>query len=389
MLPTEEKKQCDTDELQPEPNPYVDTTLMKNLEDFNVESNTKFISKHEVDKDTNITFPKTIQTPPESKEFVISDEDFKICTHLYNTYKSQITEFTDFGDDIIYRYMSGYRHIDDYDTRLAQTDELFSEYLLWRKSSDFENILNTKEIHNVPINEYINGCYIYGQDIYGHPIFFDEGLKYHKDSDLTIYKDCGEEGTDKVLGYLLQLLQKMKQATNKYYELETKLYFGSENNTENSNKNENENENDDKNDTENAIEDENENENESKQIETGKVGIIRHVVVFDLSHFSSWRVITDMKVHEYYMRRFSTLFPEMIHKAYVINTPWVFKQIWKIVKGFLHPNTVEKTVILGSDYKKTLFEEIHPDFIPKKYGGNGQWEIVDGSIPKDYPIQLL
>eukprot|EP01084_Bolivina_argentea_P134807 237667_1 len=259
LLQTEEKK-CDIDQLHQEQNLDTDATSMKDLEDCNLESNDSVTNPKSDDSVTNITFPKTIQIPPECNAFVIGEQDSKICTYLYSTYESQIAEFNDFTEDIIYRYMSGYRHIHDYDARLTKTAELFSEYLEWRKTSDFENALNTKEVNGVAINKCIPRWYVYGQDIYGHPILFDEGLRYHKDSDLTIYNHSHEEVADKIIAYILRLVQKMKEATNKYYGLQTKLNFGSEN------------------------ENKNENESANKQI-----GITKHVVVVDLANLGIWR----------------------------------------------------------------------------------------------------
>eukprot|EP01083_Nonionella_stella_P051871 137745_1 len=330
-------------------NPYVDETLMHDLAEFNLESNSEFLSEHAVH-----SFPKALEPPPEAKEYSLDSEDQQILDYLSSTYKTHIQEFNHFGDDIVFRFVSGYRHVDDFDERLQQTEQIFADYLQWRKSCEYETILNIKQINDVPVMQYIKGCFIYGQDIHGHPIFYDEGLKYHSDSDMRIYKECGEEGTDKVIGYLLQLLQKMKDATNKYYGLQTKTGH----------------------------------EQSEEEDDDVKMGLIRHCVVFDLSGLDVVRCLKDVSVHEYFFRRFSSLFPEMTHKAYVINTPWVFKTIWSLVKSFLHPNTVKKTVILGTDYHKVLFQEVDPDFVPKKYGGNGPWEIVYGGIPKDYPIQF-
>ena len=82
------------------------------------------------------------------------------------------------------------------------------------------------------------------------------------------------------------------------------------------------------------------------------------------------------------------LAPEIVYKVYIINAPWVFTTIWKIMSSFLHENTVKKTKILGTDYLNELLKEIDINMIPKKYGGKGKWQINYGSIPKDYPIQI-
>ena len=94
-------------------------------------------------------------------------------------------------------------------------------------------------------------------------------------------------------------------------------------------------------------------------------------------------------MHQYYAEIGSLVQPEVVHKLYIINASLVFTGVWKIVKTFLHPNTVAKTKILGKDYLETLLEEIDINMIPKQYGGKGKWEPRIGNIPAKYPIQLL
>ncbi|KAI1344522.1 CRAL-TRIO domain-containing protein [Xylariaceae sp. FL0016] len=62
-------------------------------------------------------------------------------------------------------------------------------------------------------------------------------------------------------------------------------------------------------------------------------------------------------------------YPERLGKMYVLNVTWFLKTLWSVIKGFLDPVTASKIHILGSDYKKTLLEQIPAENLPKKYGG--------------------
>ncbi|KAF9581492.1 cytosolic factor, phosphatidylinositol/phosphatidylcholine transfer protein [Lunasporangiospora selenospora] len=62
-------------------------------------------------------------------------------------------------------------------------------------------------------------------------------------------------------------------------------------------------------------------------------------------------------------------YPEMMGKMYVINAPMMFTSVWGMVKPLLDEVTVKKIVILGSDYKKTLLEDIEADNLPTALGG--------------------
>mmetsp|Transcript_6239 Transcript_6239/g.5361 ORF Transcript_6239/g.5361 Transcript_6239/m.5361 type:complete len:205 (-) Transcript_6239:315-929(-) len=63
-------------------------------------------------------------------------------------------------------------------------------------------------------------------------------------------------------------------------------------------------------------------------------------------------------------------YPETMHSLFVINSPFIFKAIWAILKAFVAERTKKKIKILGSKYQKELFEVVDPDNIPKQFGGN-------------------
>ena len=74
----------------------------------------------------------------------------------------------------------------------------------------------------------------------------------------------------------------------------------------------------------------------------------------------------------------SNLWPNTLEKMYIINAPWPFRFAWKIISNFIHPITVKKIDILGSDYINTMKKKISLDQIPKAYGGQGELPIKYG-----------
>merc|ERR1711879_1075222 len=71
-------------------------------------------------------------------------------------------------------------------------------------------------------------------------------------------------------------------------------------------------------------------------------------------------------------------FPGTVDKIFMINTSFVFRAIWTIVKPFVDPVTTNKITILGSKFKKSLNDFGIPDSeIPTDYGGKGS-KLVDG-----------
>ncbi|KAF8423845.1 putative phosphatidylinositol transporter [Tirmania nivea] len=67
-------------------------------------------------------------------------------------------------------------------------------------------------------------------------------------------------------------------------------------------------------------------------------------------------------------------YPERLGKLYIINAPWGFSSVFKIVKGFLDPVTVDKIHILGSGYAPELLAQIPKENLPKDFGGECECE---------------
>ena len=65
-------------------------------------------------------------------------------------------------------------------------------------------------------------------------------------------------------------------------------------------------------------------------------------------------------------------YPESMQKMYIVNAPWVFKMIWKVVRPWLHPITQEKIHVCGSNFLKEFEADgITKDHLPECIGGTG------------------
>jgi len=65
----------------------------------------------------------------------------------------------------------------------------------------------------------------------------------------------------------------------------------------------------------------------------------------------------------------SDYYPEIMGNTLIINTPMVFRGIWKVAKGFLDERTRKKIQVKGSDYLPTLLEFVEEDKLPTFLGG--------------------
>ena len=86
--------------------------------------------------------------------------------------------------------------------------------------------------------------------------------------------------------------------------------------------------------------------------------IDNYVVVFDLLDISYSLDFGSIA----YIKKVSMIdqanYPERLHKLFIINAPWFFSAILTIFKPFLDKRTLDKIVLLGSDYISTLEQYI-------------------------------
>lgn len=77
-------------------------------------------------------------------------------------------------------------------------------------------------------------------------------------------------------------------------------------------------------------------------------------------------------------------YPETLGKLLIINAPFVFHTIWSVVSTFLDERTLSKIKVVGTDYKKDLFELLGGEQnVPTEYGG--KLKVPGGLYPKGSP----
>ncbi|ERN11377.1 hypothetical protein AMTR_s00176p00042540 [Amborella trichopoda] len=66
-------------------------------------------------------------------------------------------------------------------------------------------------------------------------------------------------------------------------------------------------------------------------------------------------------------------YPERLARLYLLNMPWIFVSVWKMVSRFLEKATLEKVVIVGNEEgKRTILEDIGEGTLPEEYGGRAK-----------------
>ena len=85
-----------------------------------------------------------------------------------------------------------------------------------------------------------------------------------------------------------------------------------------------------------------------------------------------------------------TVYPERLGKMWMLNSPWVFSGVWRLVKGMLHKRTVSKIQFVGSDYGDVLPDHhFPPECLLSSMGGSSLYEYdyaTSGSLGVLFPI---
>ena len=66
--------------------------------------------------------------------------------------------------------------------------------------------------------------------------------------------------------------------------------------------------------------------------------------------------------------------PEVIQNILIVNAPWLFSGLWRLLKPFIAPRTIEKFLIFSSadteEMREQLRSRIGGRHLPQRYGGD-------------------
>jgi len=66
-------------------------------------------------------------------------------------------------------------------------------------------------------------------------------------------------------------------------------------------------------------------------------------------------------------------YPERLAKCFILNMPWFFVSVWKMVSRFLDKATLEKIVIVSNEEEmRDFIKEIGEEVLPEEYGGRAK-----------------
>ena len=134
--------------------------------------------------------------------------DQRIEDYLVRKYANHIQY-----DCTFIRFVIGYRHdytIKEYNQRLQATEEAFLQFLEFQRSSNLYNVLSLKQVNGVKMTDYLTGAFVYGANKYGHPLWWESGLKFRKNADMSIHEKLTKTQMNQVAAWFAKLLHEVK-----------------------------------------------------------------------------------------------------------------------------------------------------------------------------------
>jgi len=117
---------------------------------------------------------------------------------------------------------------------------------------------------------------------------------------------------------------------------------------------------------------------------TTTTNVEKQVVIVDLKGLAMSVDRVGLRVFKKTIQIDQDYYPEALGKLFIINAPWVFFPLWRVVQFWLDPNTKKKFEVLGTDYQDKLLQCIDAESLPVEYGGKCACDPVCVSVVKPY-----
>eukprot|EP00045_Choanoeca_perplexa_P005508 m.46610 g.46610 ORF g.46610 m.46610 type:complete len:339 (-) comp13160_c0_seq2:10-1026(-) len=105
-----------------------------------------------------------------------------------------------------------------------------------------------------------------------------------------------------------------------------------------------------------------------------KKPVEKQVILLDLKNLSLRPDSVGLSIFKECIRIDQAFFPERLECFFFLNSPWIFRPLWAIVRPWLDPVTKRKFHVLGSKYQEELFKLIDKDQLPPEFGGTANYE---------------
>jgi len=118
---------------------------------------------------------------------------------------------------------------------------------------------------------------------------------------------------------------------------------------------------------------------------TNDMSLRKHIVILDIEGLGMEHLDSQsLELTRSLIQLDEAHYPEGMLKMFIINAPWIFHQIYKLVKPIISERTAKKIEVHGTDFYPKLLELMAEDQIPKQFGGKGMVVGDGGKVPESY-----
>ncbi|KAJ7524436.1 hypothetical protein O6H91_17G005000 [Diphasiastrum complanatum] len=121
-----------------------------------------------------------------------------------------------------------------------------------------------------------------------------------------------------------------------------------------------------------------------KTLASAPEGVDKFVQIVDLKHLGFKNLDSAAFIAAFQILQ--DYYPDTLEKAFMINVPFIFYGLWKIVSPFLEEATRERIIFVdGNKVKETLLNQIDIDQLPVIYGGKTDLVLLQDAVILNYP----
>ncbi|KAG7030604.1 SEC14, partial [Cucurbita argyrosperma subsp. argyrosperma] len=74
-------------------------------------------------------------------------------------------------------------------------------------------------------------------------------------------------------------------------------------------------------------------------------------------------------------------YPERLGKCFILNMPWFFVSIWRMVSRFVDPATLKNILIVSNEEeRRSMIEEVGEEVLPEEYGGKAKFIALQDAV---------
>mmetsp|Transcript_7854 Transcript_7854/g.25924 ORF Transcript_7854/g.25924 Transcript_7854/m.25924 type:complete len:387 (-) Transcript_7854:223-1383(-) len=104
--------------------------------------------------------------------------------------------------------------------------------------------------------------------------------------------------------------------------------------------------------------------------------VAKQLVLMDLEGLNYWPDPRAISIFKDFLLVIQRYYPETLGALVFVNAPMIFTALWRMIRGWLDPETARKVQIYGSNFEAKLRELVEPSQLLREYGGTNDFDLL-------------